>query len=245
MNEEYVDWKGRALAAEAETLNLKNLCAHHGICTACGEYYSHHYIEPFATCNCNTSEWYELTEYMKLQDELRKLREQEPIKYLYRVTDCFGHDVLRDDPKGATILETIPLYAAPVHAPAVLAVPDGDDFNGSTPHLIQCMEALVRLDADGVLVPHGIGRDASKLLSAAANRLRKQPAPSVPEEWREFVKRTAEVGLHATNSGVECTCYRCVAIRGARALLQSPAVKESLTTQADCRALNNNRSKTT
>ena len=75
MNEGYIDWKGRALAAEAETLNLKNLCAHHGICTACGEYYSHHYIEPFATCNCNTSEWYELTEYMKLQDELRKLRE--------------------------------------------------------------------------------------------------------------------------------------------------------------------------
>jgi len=75
MNEEYIDWKSRALAAEAETLNLKNLCAHHGICTACGEYYSHHYIEPFATCNCNTSEWYELTEYMKLQDELRKLRE--------------------------------------------------------------------------------------------------------------------------------------------------------------------------
>lgn len=50
------------------------------------------------------------------------------------------------------------------------------------------------------------------------------PAPSVPKEWREFVKRTAEVGLHATNSGVECTCYRCVAIRGARALLQSTEV---------------------
>lgn len=77
MNEEYIDWKSRALAAEAETLNLKNLCAHHGICTACGEYYSHHYIEPFATCKCNTSEWYELTEYMKLQNELRKLREKD------------------------------------------------------------------------------------------------------------------------------------------------------------------------
>ena len=34
------------------------------------------------------------------------------------MTDCFGHDVLRDDPKGATILETIPLYAAPIPAPA-------------------------------------------------------------------------------------------------------------------------------
>jgi len=53
------------------------------------------------------------------EQELAKLRKQEPIKYLYRVTDCFGHDVLRDDPKGATILETIPLFAAPVPAPAV------------------------------------------------------------------------------------------------------------------------------
>lgn len=55
----------------------------------------------------------------KAEAELAKLAQQEPIKYLYRVIDCFGHDVLRDDPKGATILETIPLYAAPVPAPAV------------------------------------------------------------------------------------------------------------------------------
>jgi len=51
--------------------------------------------------------------------ELAKLAQQSPIKYLYRVIDCFGHDVLRDDPKGATILETVPLFAAP--APAVPA----------------------------------------------------------------------------------------------------------------------------
>jgi hypothetical protein len=75
MSDVNIDWKGKALAAEAETLNLKNLCAHHGICTVCREYYSHHYTEPFATCKCNTSEWYEITEHMKLQDELRKLRE--------------------------------------------------------------------------------------------------------------------------------------------------------------------------
>lgn len=77
MSDVNIDWKGKALAAEAETLNLKNLCAHHGICTVCGEYYSHHYTEPFATCKCNTSEWYEITEYMKLQDELRKLQSTE------------------------------------------------------------------------------------------------------------------------------------------------------------------------
>ena len=66
-------------------------------------------------------------------------------------------------------------------------IPEGDDFNGTTPHLIRCIESLVRLDAKGVLVPHGIGRDASKLLTAAANRLRQQ-APAVPAEWREFVE---------------------------------------------------------
>ena len=82
MSDVNIDWKGRALAAEAETLNLKNLCAHHGICTVCREYYSHHYTEPFATCKCNTSEWYEITEYMKLQDELRKLRDADRYKWL-------------------------------------------------------------------------------------------------------------------------------------------------------------------
>ncbi len=55
----------------------------------------------------------------KAEAELARLAQQEPIKYLYRVTDCFGHDVLRDDPRDATIIETIPLYAAPVPAPAV------------------------------------------------------------------------------------------------------------------------------
>jgi hypothetical protein len=58
-----------------------------------------------------------MTEINELRAELAKLAQQSPIKYLYRVIDCFGHDVLRDDPKGATILETIPLYAAPVPAP--------------------------------------------------------------------------------------------------------------------------------
>ena len=69
-------------------------------------------------------------------------------------------------------------------------IPEGDDFNGTTPHLIQCIESLVRLDAKGVLVPHGIGRDASKLLTAAANRLRQQ-APAVPAEWREVMAELA------------------------------------------------------
>lgn len=62
----------------------------------------------------------------KAEAELAKLAQQEPIKYLYRVIDCFGHDVLRDDPKGATILETVPLFAAPVPAPHKGATHCGD-----------------------------------------------------------------------------------------------------------------------
>ena len=215
----------------------------------------------------------------KAESELAKLAQQSPIKYLYRVIDCFGHDVLRDDPKGATILESIPLYAAPVTtphkgathcddcgltwlddglnplgcpyckdtvpAPAVPndIIPEGDDFNGTTPHLIQCIESLVRLDAKGVLVPHGIGHDASKLLTAAANRLRQQapavPAvPAVPDEWKRAVAdflsshdaAWAELfkSLPANVRSVSVSEHQADAVRAAnmlRALLQSAEVK--------------------
>jgi len=46
-----------------------------------------------------------------------------------------------------------------------------DDFNGDTPHLIRCIEALLRIDKAGALFPHGIGGHARTLLSAAACRL--------------------------------------------------------------------------
>lgn len=138
-----------------------------------------------------------------LAAELAKLREQAPVAWMHdkdgRVDTC--HDSVKElwikvgQKQNTQFMReivpcrvehyNIPLYAAPAPAVPALSVPDGDDFNGTTPHLIQCMEALVRMDADGVLVPHGIGRHASRLLSAAANRLRKQTAPSVPEEWRE------------------------------------------------------------
>lgn len=116
MSDVNIDWKGRALAAEAETLNLKNLCAHHGICTVCREYYSHHYTEPFATCKCNTSEWYEITEYMKLQDELRKLREKKPVAWRDADGDFYSGEHYPNVWPSA-----VPLYAAPIPAPAVPA----------------------------------------------------------------------------------------------------------------------------
>ena len=46
-----------------------------------------------------------------------------------------------------------------------------DAFRGDTPHLVSSIEALLSLDADGALVPHGIGGHARDLLSAAAARL--------------------------------------------------------------------------
>ncbi len=123
MSDVNIDWKGKALAAEAETLNLKNLCAHHGICTVCGEYYSHHYTEPFATCKCNTSEWYEITEYMKLQDELRKLREQKPFGRYVKIIDPIDknkHTYGVDYYSGFYVADLLDkgVYAAPVPAMA-------------------------------------------------------------------------------------------------------------------------------
>jgi hypothetical protein len=46
-----------------------------------------------------------------------------------------------------------------------------DGFNGDTPHLINCMRALVNLNDAGALTPHGIGGHARTLLLAAATRL--------------------------------------------------------------------------
>jgi hypothetical protein len=57
-----------------------------------------------------------------------------------------------------------------------------DEFNGDTPHLIRCIEALLSLDASGSLVPHGIGGHARTMLSAAAVRLAALASRDVTEE---------------------------------------------------------------
>jgi len=46
-----------------------------------------------------------------------------------------------------------------------------DSFRGDNKALIACIEALLRLDAAGALVPHGIGGHARTLLESAAIRL--------------------------------------------------------------------------
>lgn len=69
-------------------------------------------------------------------------------------------------------------------APAAVAGPS-DTLRGDTQSLVQNITALLELDAEGALVPHGIGGHARVLLSAAASRLAAvpttQPAPQLPE----------------------------------------------------------------
>jgi hypothetical protein len=48
-------------------------------------------------------------------------------------------------------------------------------FRGDNANLIRSIEALLELDAEGALVPHGVGGHARALLSAAAVRLAAQP----------------------------------------------------------------------
>ncbi len=51
-----------------------------------------------------------------------------------------------------------------------------DEFRGDDAHLIRSIEALIELNDEGALVPHGIGGHARALLSAAAVRLAAQSA---------------------------------------------------------------------
>jgi len=66
-----------------------------------------------------------------------------------------------------------------------------DTFRGDNSALVSNINALLSLDADGALVPHGIGGLARELLSAAASRLSaptaaRSPATVVqPVGWQE------------------------------------------------------------
>lgn len=65
-----------------------------------------------------------------------------------------------------------------------------DEFNGDNEHLVQCINSLLAMDAQGVMAPHGIGGHARTLLSSAASRLSGTPSPDhiadagkVAKEW--------------------------------------------------------------
>ncbi|WP_201319994.1 hypothetical protein [Burkholderia sp. E168m30] len=55
-----------------------------------------------------------------------------------------------------------------------------DNFRGDNAQLVRSIEALLELDAEGALVPHGVGGHARALLSAAAIRLAAHPGQPEP-----------------------------------------------------------------
>ena len=57
--------------------HLEALLLKHGICEDCGDMYSHDIDAPFASCACHTSEWYDYTPYMQLEEKLFKLTHKE------------------------------------------------------------------------------------------------------------------------------------------------------------------------
>lgn len=72
------------------------------------------------------------------------------------------------------------------------------DFNGDTPHLIRCIESLLRLDASGALVPHGVGGHARTLLAAAAARLAsKQPTDTLTDREGKTLHGLVELAAAA------------------------------------------------
>jgi hypothetical protein len=71
------------------------------------------------------------------------------------------------------------LDANPAAPPVGAVCVPGDGFNGTTEHLVQCIHALLHLDEEGALVPHGIGGHARSLLTAAASRLTPAPPSAV------------------------------------------------------------------
>lgn len=46
-----------------------------------------------------------------------------------------------------------------------------DDFRGDTVHLLNCAKALLELDDENALIPHGLGGHAKNIINALAARL--------------------------------------------------------------------------
>lgn len=63
--------------------------------------------------------------------------------------------------------------------------PINDEFRGDTEHLRASIKALIEMEDDGVLVPHGIGGHARALLASSYHRL---PKPKARGEFtREYI----------------------------------------------------------
>lgn len=79
----------RALVSERDY--FRTLLDKHGVCTKCGEIYSHEIEEPFAHCGCGTSEWHNFTPYMELENKLHSsMQKHEVNRTLYAVEVSYG-----------------------------------------------------------------------------------------------------------------------------------------------------------
>lgn len=66
----YLRHKKSLRNTESKEQYYLSLLNKHGVCTDCGEMYSHEMEGPFAGCGCCTSEWYTYTPFMKLEEKI-------------------------------------------------------------------------------------------------------------------------------------------------------------------------------
>ncbi|NIF72774.1 hypothetical protein F3J16_21685 [Burkholderia sp. Ap-962] len=79
-----------------------------------------------------------------------------------------------------------------------------DDFRGDDANLISSIKALIELNDEGALVPHGIGSHARSLLSAAAVRLTSsRAAVPAPEGWKLVPTTLTEEMIVAGNRALK------------------------------------------
>lgn len=71
-----------------------------------------------------------------------------------------------------------------------------DNFRGDTAALIRSINSLLDLDADGAIVPHGLGSHARVLLESASIRLAEitQPVGVMPDKLNAYPKMPEPVG---------------------------------------------------
>ena len=71
-----------------------------------------------------------------------------------------------------------------------------DNFRGDTAALIRSINSLLDLDADGAIVPHGLGSHVRVLLESASIRLTEitQPVGGLPAKLNVYPKMPEPVG---------------------------------------------------
>ena len=137
---------------------------------------------------------------------------------------CIALDVATERGMPLAYMRAAPAAPA-LEAPAAPPVPV-DEFRGDTPSLVRNIVALLELDADGALVPHGVGGHARGLLSAAAARLAAAPqAPAGLDELRKISEIAACWGCEHPDEPGDTEVVRRVkwAARQLRAVSQAPA----------------------